>query len=309
SFVRSNWQIINPAAIHRILTLGGNSAKNNPSAMASINYREQWFRIDNTARPRVFHASVEAPFGENIRIGGVVVLDRVGAFSTTDALVNCTYRLRIGERNNINYIDIGINVGLNRQKIANLSDNQNNQPDAIFDQYPNKNAAFSSGLGIMYRHNQAYYLGFSFPKMMRWNQKGRDANLLDIAFIAGTYMDYSDYPFLEKLNAHPIIEPTIILRSTRNQQFYPWGSKKNSPLSIDFNVRTYIWDKIWWGIGYGTNQNLSAEMAWTKRYEIATSGSSEATNNYFLGLNLNYPVGKKSIRLGPSVELTAGVAW
>ena len=305
-FYRNNWSLVNPAAMDRTYYL----TFSNPNTIASASYREQWIGLEGA--PRTSLVNVEH-FNEelNIRFGGAFFMDQTDVFSSWGLVPNFSYLLRLPGRKK-HTIHLGVaatifNYQLDQNEVRLVDEAE--LPDILGESGNYEKFYTDFNVGALYRFGKDAYIGLSIPQLMSFNfqsnEDGIYANerLQHIYFQAGGFIDPSDAYGYETA-ASIIIEPSLWVRYTPGLSYSTLIN--DFPLSIDGDLRMYLYRKLWVGAGYSTNAQATIEMGYVKGM---TAYSAEDQKALKIGLAFHFPMGKSEVNLGQTIELTASYAW
>lgn len=302
TFYRQNWQLVNPAAMDKWQFF---SNRHNSSWLMSSGYRAQWaLRGLGGEAPRTFYASTEYAPGVNggrdvfnpIRLGFTFTNDRAGAFGTFGGRFNFAYYIQ----NRQDFLHLGISGGFFSQSIQGdltLPDGNTTAKDAVEKNYGD----FS--FGAFYRKrlhrakNNHFYAGLSVPQAFFINQEGSLGRGMPVYAVVGSFLEMGpvDYAAIGSQRMI-IVEPSLWVRYAAGIGYYSISQVAPLPFSVDADLRLYWRDRLWAGMGYGSNQQLSFEFGVIPRIND--------DNRLRIGTGFNLPAGRKYLNLGTSAELT-----
>lgn len=122
----------------------------------SLQYRNQWLGVDGA--PSTFLLAGEYSFFENkLGIGVTLGQEKIGVNSNTEATINTTYRVQLGE----GYLSGGIRTGFSNIN-SDFSKLKVKDAGDIFGQGTENITLFGVGAGLLY-HLEAIKLGVSMP--------------------------------------------------------------------------------------------------------------------------------------------------
>lgn len=297
-FYRSNWQQVNPAAFDRSFYI-----RNHNTVALNGGSRVQWIGVEGA--PIFYYASAEfCPEPENSqhpanKFGVTAFGDRTDAIGTYGFYANYARYIPMPYTDG-HFLHIGLSTGalFNNVNVNKLRPLDGGDP-IINTQGTRSYLDFA--VGLMYRIRRVFYIGASMPQTFSFafgegssKDRARHFYLMAGGFINGNQPSPND-------RTRPLwmIEPSIWVRAAQNARFQTLA--ENFPLSIDANVRVHYDRKLWFGGGYGTNRMANVEIG----FLVATGGDARSSGgNFQLGVAYGYPLGKKYLSFGSSVELT-----
>ena len=304
-FYRSNWQMVNPAAVDRAFYL---SPRHN-AWMFNSAFRQQWIGLEGA--PRTYFVSLEycpdlATNKAGYHLGATLIRDQTDALSTTG--FHAIYSFFFPVPNNPEHV---IHLGFSPGIVASALDVQKIRLVDPSDPAPNLNENrlfFDFAFGAMYRIRKDFYFGVSVPQLLgvklnHFNQDSARINRRQHIYLhTGWFIEAGDYDYS---NSNPpdqrtwVIEPSLWLRYVPGVAYST--VVHGFPFSIDANIRVYRLRAVWAGLGYGTNGMATAEFGVGKKI-----GNG---NRIQVGFASGFPLGRKRLALGPSAELTAAYSW
>ena len=308
TFMQTNWQLANPAAMDRIYCWTG---KFHPTFKVSGNFRQQWSGFEGA--PQTYYASFEhsprqrfANSKQPRRIGVNVFGDKTDALSTEAVYLNYTKFFSTGSDN---VLRVGISSGLIRNRI-DFERLQVASPDPYLQTINDNQLFLDASFGFVYHIAQKAYFGLSIPQTLSFYLEGKDEGDGLLAWKRSPHIY-----FLGGMNIFPgtgeiaitAIEPTLWLRYTPNTTYS--SIIKGFPISADISARLYLIRQLWCGAGFSTNKNFSVEVGYypNQKTSLDTGGSQEDRTDLRIGLSYNQGIGSR-FNLGPSFELMASYA-
>ncbi|MCE7924546.1 MAG: type IX secretion system membrane protein PorP/SprF [Haliscomenobacteraceae bacterium CHB4] len=303
-FYRSNWQMINPAAIDRGLYL----SRHHNTWMVNSAFRQQWIGLEGA--PRTYFVSFEycpetGSTRAGHRIGGTVLRDQTDALSNTSLHANYSFFFPLPYKRG-HIIHLGFTPGIVSSNLDLEKLRLRDQNDPVPYLYENR-LFFDFAFGAMYRVRQEFYLGLSVPQFVniKLNQFDLDSARVfrkpHVYLHIGGFIQAGEWDYGDKLpdQREWVIEPSAWIR------YAPRGIYStlipSFPLSLDASVRVYRKRALWGGIGYGTNGMASVEFG--------LSHMMSKENKIQAGVAYSVPAAKKYLNLGHSIELTASYWW
>jgi type IX secretion system PorP/SprF family membrane protein len=236
---RDNWNIINPASVSSDYIFSDNAM----SIFAT--YRNQWAGLEGAPETAVINWEYVMDYWNTV-IGANIIHDQAGEIGTTGLFARFGYRLDLDRRGD-RFINIALNAGV-VQYHANLADL--NLGETVIDLANDLIYYPDFGVGIMYYHEDRYYLGLSVPQtfglttMVRKDDGEFDIKRVQHLYLmGGTYFDVyffnSDASYLELAGF---------------LKYVP-----NAPLAVDVNLRMQMGDVFYVGLGGGLSQTARVE--------------------------------------------------
>lgn len=304
-FYRSNWQMVNPAAIDRGLYM----SRRHNTLLVNSGFRQQWIGLEGA--PQTYYVSFEyCPETGTTRagnhIGGTLMRDQTDALSTTSMYANYSYFFPLPHKRG-HIIHLGLSPGIISTNLDLEKLRLKDQNDPVPYLYE-KRLHFDFSFGAMYRIRQKFYMGLSIPQLvnLRLNKFDLDSARVirkpHVYFNIGWFIplgDWINYGDDIPDQTEWVIEPAAWVR------YAPHGIYStlipNAPISVDFSVRIARKRALWAGVGYGTNGMASVEFGVSR--EVGTDNKVQA------GIAYSVPAAKKYLNLGHSIELTASYWW
>lgn len=302
---RQNWQLVNPAAMDKWQFF---SNRHNSTWLVNSGYRLQWALPGIEGAPRTFFVSTEYAPGVNggsnpynpIRLGFTLMSDQAGAFRTVAGRFNFSYYIQSKRE----FLHMGLSGGFVQQKLSKeelrFADN------ATAPAYETDNQIYGDfSFGAFYRRrlrrasNNQLYAGVSVPQALLVNRKPASIYKgVPVYVVVGSFIEAgpTDYSAIGSQRVI-IFEPSLWVRYAGGVGFESISSKALQPISVDADFRCYWRDRLWAGIGYGTNQS--------GRLELGVIPHINDENRLRIGTSFSAPMGRKYLNLGSSVEFTA----
>jgi type IX secretion system PorP/SprF family membrane protein len=183
---------------------------------ATVGYRTQWMGIDG--QPETFNVSAHTSILDNRAGAGLLIVnDRIGSFSTTEANASFAYKLKF----ETSTFSFGMQAG-----VQGFNTNNNLQvfdaTDNLF-QSGDRGTRMNIGAGVILS-SETFLLGLSVPRLLPSQYKvgSQTYELYNQHFyLMGAYVHY--------LNERIRIRPGVLIRGVQN-----------APASIDINLNVNI---------------------------------------------------------------------
>lgn len=263
-FYRNNWQLVNPVAIERSQCV----ASKHPTTVLKAGSRLQWIGLEGA--PFLYYASIEyCPEREefnspNYKVGATAYGDRTDAIATHGFYGNFSYFFLLpwGRSHNLHlgasagYVQYGVDLDrIHGSQVADDIILQSNQRRSFAD----------FAIGAMYRVRRQFYLGISSPQtfgvnLLRDSLQASKMGVRQINLTGGWFLDRGavDYGGSHDAQYH-VFEPSFIVRYAPGVRYSTLKFLKNSPYSIDANLRYHYRRKFWCGGGASTNGSINLE--------------------------------------------------
>ena len=221
-----NMNIINPAY-----------AGSSDVTSIGLLYRDQWVGLDGA--PKTGTMNVHFPAGRNVGLGFSAISDEIGPVSETNLYVDFSYTLNLANENRLSF---GIKAGGTFHDIglANLDLIDPNDP--FFANDINENTP-NFGAGIYFYKPNKYYLSISAPNILESVHLDTDEYNIGSEF---THL-FAAVGYVFDLNEDFKLKPHAFIKYA-----------SNSPASIDFNANLFMYDFIEFGLGYRTEDSITA---------------------------------------------------
>jgi type IX secretion system PorP/SprF family membrane protein len=277
---RDNWNVINPASVSSDYIFSNN-------AMSIFGtYRNQWAGIEDAPETAVLNWEYVIDYW-NVVTGASIIHDQAGEIGSTGLFGRFGYKIELDRRGD-RFINIALNAGV-VQYSADLADLDLGETivdlasDLIY--YPD------FGVGLMYYHEDLFYLGLSVPQTFGLSTTVRGADgefdlkrTQHFYLMGGTYFDIyafnSDASYLELAGF---------------VKYVP-----NAPIAVDVHARMQLGEVLYVGLGGGLSQTARAEAG-------IIIGESMNFNAGQVRVGMAYGVGisKYAQAFGNSLELHA----
>lgn len=242
---------------------------------ASLMFRNQWVGFRDA--PKNYLLSVHAPI-DNDRIGLGLVVERnsVGIYKETSFLGNYAYRMELLNGK----LALGLGFGLSIYNVAWNELVAADPGDVQLNDIPVTSVLPAFSLGTYY-YTKKYYVGFSIPLFLS-HQEDKNTGKYKIGnnFSGSNYFLTGGYNAV--LNHYLKFLPSMLIK------YHP-GNKVQMDLNALFDLR----DKIWFGMGYHSNNALTGLLQCQINYQIRLAYSYD----YYLGTIGKYMNGSHEIFL------------
>ena len=221
-----NMNVINPAY-----------AGSSDATSIGILYRDQWEGLEGA--PKTGTMNIHFPAGKNIGFGFSAISDEIGPVSETNLYIDFSYTLNL---NNENRLAFGLKAGGTFHDIGLIGLELIDPNDPFFANDINENTP-NIGAGIYFYKPNKYYISVSVP------------NLLE-----SVHLDYNDYNIGSEFR-HFFGAAGYVFDINDNFKLKPHAFIKyasNSPVSIDLNTNLFMYDLVEFGLGYRTDDSITA---------------------------------------------------
>ncbi|RNC88048.1 MAG: type IX secretion system membrane protein PorP/SprF [Winogradskyella sp.] len=197
-------------------------------------YRNQWSEIDGAPETGTFYG--HSPIGNNLGLGLSVIADQLGPVKETNAYVDVSYTLQLGDDHNLAF---GIKAGATFHDIglANIALINPNDP---FFQNINETTP-NIGAGLFYYTNK-YYFSVSVPNMLSSVHLSQNGN--NIGSETQHYFVSGGYVF--DLSENTELKPSFLVKSAFD-----------APTSFDVNLNARFFKKFEIGASYRLDDSFS----------------------------------------------------
>ena len=267
---QANSFLVNPAipAVHEIINPG--TAEFQYKNVASLNYRDQWWAFGEF-RPRTYTATYQrymkpTDYGVDFWAGGYLFSDRIGASSQTGGYATFSAHRDLGYDQ---HLYAGISLGLVQYAVRNSGLSTTDAGDTNLSLSDKTEYFIDPGIGIFYT-NQAYYAGFSIPKIVGLTANGTRERLHHYYFLFGTTLARRFGPFRS-------VEPYLWLRMVRNA-----AAQMDLNVRVEWDTRIPFWltlgvdntVALHWNLGIITpirqgTQDLKLSVGYDNRITLA----------------------------------------
>lgn len=221
-----NMNVVNPAY-----------AGSKESLSIGLLYRNQWNGFEGA--PKTFTFSAHSPIGDKTGLGVSAIKDEVGPVEETNAYVDFSYSLDVGEASKLAF---GIKAGATFQNVGLLDlDLQDPGVDPAFSSNVDETYA-NIGAGVFF-YSDNYYVGLSVPNMLE--SVHLDAEGVEYGTEERHFFATAGYVF--QVGENTKLKPSALLKTS-------FGS----PMSFDVNLNAQFYERFEIGASY--------------RYEDAVSG-------------------------------------
>jgi type IX secretion system PorP/SprF family membrane protein len=244
--------------------------------------RNQWIGISDA--PRTTILSIYGKKSNNVGLGGLVFNDQTGPTSNIGASASYTYSFAMTRAINMSF---ALSGGFTQFKLTTDGMNAEHAGDDFMENgdviTTNPDATFGFNM-----YGDKWYFGAAIPQLLTMN-----LDLIDEEFakIHNTYSEASLARHFYMLGAYrhdfnPFwsIEPSVLLKSV-----------EAAPLQADFGIKTTYDDRLWFGMGYRNNGEISALLGYSiqERYMIGysydipspdMSGYSGGSHEFMIGI-------------------------
>lgn len=240
-------------------------------------YRTQWNGIDGAPNTGTFF--VHTPVGDKVGLGLSVIADEIGPVKETNAYVDFSYSLRMGEQT----LAFGLKAGATFHNIGLAGLDLIDPNDPFFSQNINTTTP-NIGAGAFY-YGDNYYIAASVPNIL--SSVHLDANGNNIGSETSHYFLTGGYVF--QLSENTKLKPSFLVKSAFD-----------APTSFDVNVNALFFEKFEIGASYRFDDSFSGlvNFAITPQlrigyaYDAVTSDIREfapASHEFLLLFDLNLP--------------------
>ncbi|MBN8682190.1 MAG: PorP/SprF family type IX secretion system membrane protein [Chitinophagales bacterium] len=325
TFYRNNWQLVNPAAIDRLLM---SSKEYHPTLQFTANFRPQWIGTEGAPLTGFFQFE-QAPDEQvyerwPVRWGGQGFFDKTDILTTYGFYGNFSREFTFDNTGG-KKLRVGITPGLLLRQYdvgrMRARDGIPNDPVLLSITNDPTRLQFDFSAGMFYHKTDANggtnYFGFSLPSALGAqfnpredvNDYGFKFKMRNFYFVWGKYISNWSDDDGSDLNIE--WEPTIWVRGVGQGAYSTINPNWRLPVSVDANLRVYFKPtqytppKFWIGAGYGTNRQLSAETG----FNITAMDRDAIRQNLQIGLAYNVPTTRSLFQLGQSFEINFSWCW
>ena len=200
-------------------------------------YRNQWEGLEGA--PKTATMNIHFPAGKNVGLGFSAISDEIGPVSETNLYVDFSYTLNL---NNDNRLAFGVKAGGTFHDIGLVDLALIDPNDPFFANDINENTA-NVGAGLYFYKPNKYYFSLSVPNMLQ-----------------SVHLDYNDYNIGSE-HLHIFGAMGYVFDINENFKLKPHTFIKyavESPVSIDLNANIFMYDLIEFGLGYRTDDSITA---------------------------------------------------
>jgi len=245
---------------------------NNFNAMAG--YRTQWTGYEGN--PQTFYTSAHTSLVDNkVGTGVLLINDRLGNVSTTEANVSFAYKLNFSNST----FSFGMRTGLLSYK-ANYSNLNLYDPNDIAFTGSNRGTRANLGVGAILK-SEKYFIGFSVPRLLpsTFDNGGQEFQLYNQHFyLLGAYVHY--------LNEHIRLKPSVLLRGVQGA---PLSADVGFNININAMYTAGIFTRNFGTYGFLFQALVKEKFRFGYVFELPTNqsvGSQFATHELAIGLQL-----------------------
>ena len=221
-----NMNVINPAY-----------AGSNDATSIGLLYRDQWQGLEGA--PKTATVNIHFPAGKNVGLGFSAISDEIGPVSETNLYVDFSYTLNLSRENRLAF---GIKAGGTFHDIGLSTLLLIDENDPFFTSDLNENTP-NVGVGIYFYKPNKYYLSVSVPNILE--SVHLDSNDFNIGSEARHIFAAAGYVF--DINDDFKFKPHAFLKYA-----------EISPVSVDINANLFMYDLVEFGIGYRTDDSITA---------------------------------------------------
>lgn len=236
---RDNWNVLNPASVSSDYLFS-----NNPMSIFAT-YRNQWNGVEGAPETAVLNWEYVLNYW-NVVTGLSIRHDQAGEISSTALFGRFGYRINLDRRGD-RFINVALNGGVVQYR-ADLADL--NLGETVIDLANDLIYYPDFGVGLMYYHEDLFYLGISVPQTFGLSTSVRNDNgEFDIKRTQHFYLMGGTYFDIYALNSD-----ASYLELSGFLKYVP-----NAPLAIDVHARMQLGEVLYIGMGGGLSQTARAE--------------------------------------------------
>jgi len=211
--------------------------------------RNQWVGI--TDAPRTTILSFYGRKSEHVGLGGLVFNDETGPTSRIGGSASYTYSFPLSKKVNLS---LALSAGFTQFKITKQGLNLENQNDPYMQGGDVVRSAPDATFGFNL-YGKKWYIGGSIPQLLNskinlidpnfarlYNLESK-GNLVNHFYVLGAYK--------HDVNPDWSIEPSVLLKTV-----------SAAPMQYDFGVKTTYDNRIWLGLDYRNNGDMSALLGY-----------------------------------------------
>lgn len=242
-------------------------------------YRSQWVGLEGA--PTTGTITIHSPIGKQVGMGFSVISDEIGPVSETNAYVDFSYTLPMG---NSNKLAFGLKAGATFHDIGLTNIDLIDAGDPFYSQNINE-VTPNVGLGLYFYKPSKYYISASMP------------NLLN-----GTHLDVNGTKIGSETE-HMFAAAGYVFDLSENFKLKPHAMMKfafDAPVSYDINLNLFMYDKVEIGAGYRLDDSFSGminflvapNMRIGYAYDSINSELNAVTNSsheIFINFDINLP--------------------
>lgn len=234
----------------------------------------QWVGLDGS--PNTNYFSIHSGIGDNMGLGGGVILDNASFVSRFSAKLSYAYRVKLGEEHNLR---LGLSAGLFQVKLDATSAVVDDVTDEVVSGGAQSGMNFYSDFGLYY-NLKGLEIGFAIPQVLETDAKLQYQGI-DGFTERRHYVGYASYDW--KLNDRWSLQPSVLYKTVQS------GVDQ-----LDFNALLTFNDMISVGGGYRTHVGYLARLGVNIKDLLFLGYAYE-----FSGANISsYTSGSHEIMLG-----------
>lgn len=207
--------------------------------------RKQWVNIDGA--PETGSLTLHTPLkNESIAVGLSVIFDKIGPTKNNMIYGDVAYRFQVSPTSKLSF---GLKLGVDMFS-ADFNGLIVNDPTDILYTTPISNQIMpNAGFGVYWYSNESY-VGLTAPKLLENDL--RDATLVSTGDAAKQNRHYflmAGHTF--KLTSTIDLVPSTVVKAVQD-----------APLSVDFNLNFFFYEKLWIGGGYRVGDAVVANVVY-----------------------------------------------
>jgi type IX secretion system PorP/SprF family membrane protein len=206
--------------------------------------RKQWVGIDGA--PETGSLTLHSPLkNENIAVGLSINYDKIGPSTNNMIYADVAYRFQVSPTSKLSF---GLKGGIDMYS-ANFSGLIVNDASDILYTTPVSNQIMPNfGFGV-YWYSPESYVGLTAPRLMENDLRGASLVSGEPAKQNRHYFLMAGHTF--KLTSTIDLVPSTVVKAVQD-----------APLSIDFNVNFFFYEKLWIGGGYRLGDAIVANIVY-----------------------------------------------
>ena len=198
-------------------------------------YRKQWSGLDGA--PETITFSGHSPVTDEVGLGLSVIKDELGPVKETNAYVDFSYTLQVGENLKL---ALGLKAGATFHDVG-LADLELQDPNDPFFSQDISNTYPNIGAGAFF-YGDNFYVGLSVPNFL--NSVHLDENGLKYGSETNHYFATAGYVF--QVSENMKLKPSVMVKSAFD-----------APLSFDGNINALFYEKFELGVSYRLEDSFS----------------------------------------------------
>ncbi|MBW2937107.1 type IX secretion system membrane protein PorP/SprF [Aureisphaera sp. CAU 1614] len=198
-------------------------------------YRKQWSGLDGA--PETITFSGHSPVTDEVGLGLSVIKDELGPVKETNAYVDFSYTLQVGENLKL---ALGLKAGATFHDVG-LADLELQDPNDPFFSQDISNTYPNVGAGAFF-YGDNFYVGLSVPNFL--NSVHLDENGLKYGSETNHYFATAGYVF--QVSENMKLKPSVMVKSAFD-----------APLSFDGNINALFYEKFELGVSYRLEDSFS----------------------------------------------------